>query len=73
LGAIQVARQAYPEAENLLLRDADQFSSTAVQLSPAERRAGLHHIVQLYQRWGKPEQAAAWQRKLDQIPAPSSK
>jgi tetratricopeptide (TPR) repeat protein len=73
LGAIHVARQAYSEAENLLLLDPDQFIAQTSQLSIAERRAGLNHIVQLYQKWGKPDRAAAWQLKLDQVPLPSAK
>jgi serine/threonine protein kinase/Flp pilus assembly protein TadD len=74
LGAIQVANRAYPEAESLLLRDAEQFlAPPTLQMSSDERRAGIRHIVQLYQNWPKPDKAADWQRKLDQIPVPSGK
>jgi tetratricopeptide (TPR) repeat protein len=65
LGVIQVARGAYPEAEKLLLPDSDRFFDPANQLSPTEVRLAVSHIVQLYQAWGKPEQAAIWQRKLN--------
>jgi tetratricopeptide (TPR) repeat protein len=68
LGAVHLARGAYPEAENLLLTEADQFLARSALLSTAERQAGLRHIVQLYERWKKPDQAALWQHKLDQIP-----
>jgi serine/threonine protein kinase len=68
LGAIYIARQAYPEAENLLLPDAEEFFAPGVQMSSAERRAGVSHIMQLYQNWNKPEKAADWQRRLGQIP-----
>lgn len=65
LGVIQLERRAYPEAESLLLVDAEQFLVSSIQVSGAERRAGITHVVQLYQSWGKPEQAALWQQKLD--------
>ena len=65
LGAIQVSRKAYREAENLMLRDADQLFSPAAQLSPTEIRLAVGNIIALYEAWGKPEQAAIWRRKLD--------
>ncbi len=67
LGAIAVARKAYPEAEALLLPDSDQFFTTAAKMSPNERRVAIGHIVKLYEAWGKPEQAAVWQKKLDAL------
>jgi tetratricopeptide (TPR) repeat protein len=67
LGAIQVARKAYPEAETLLLSGTDQFFAPAAEIYPNERRLAVGHIVNLYQAWGKPEQATLWQRKLDQL------
>jgi hypothetical protein len=42
-------------------------------MSSAERRAALGHIVQLYQNWRKPDQAAIWQHRLDEIPLPPAK
>jgi serine/threonine protein kinase len=73
LGTVHVAKQSYSEAENLLLLDPEQFIGQTSQLSSAERRAGLNHIVQLYRHWGKLDKAAAWQLKVDQIPLPSAK
>jgi tetratricopeptide (TPR) repeat protein len=73
LGAIKVARQAYPDAEDLLLPDVEQFFAPAVQMSNAERRVAVGHIVQLYESWGKPEEAATWKRRLDEIPDRSAK
>ena len=67
LGAIEVARKDYPEAEALLLPDSDQFFTTAAKMSPNERRVAIGHIVKLYEAWGKPEQTAVWQKKLDQL------
>src|SRR5207253_8108567 len=67
LGAIQLARKAYPEAEALLLPDSDRFFAHAGDMSPNERRLAFGHIVSLYQALGNAEQAAVWQKKLDQL------
>ena len=67
LGAIQLARNAYPEAEALMLPGSDRFFAAAAEMSPNERRLAVSHIVNLYQAWGKPEQATTWQKKLDQL------
>jgi len=69
LGAIQVARGAYPEAKKLLLPDSDRLFDPANQLSPTEVRLAVGHISALYQAWGKPEQAAIWQKKFDSLPS----
>ena len=67
LGAIQVARKAYVEAEALLLPDSNRLFTPAAIMSPKERRVAVGHIVKLYEAWGKPGQAADWQKKLDQL------
>jgi tetratricopeptide (TPR) repeat protein len=67
LGAIQVARKAYPQAESLLLPGSERFFTPAAQMSSQELRLALAHIVTLYQGWGKPDQAAVWQKKLDSV------
>jgi hypothetical protein len=56
-----------PEAEALLLPDSDRFFAPAADMSPNDRRLAVGHILNLYQAWGKPEQAAVWQKKLDQL------
>jgi tetratricopeptide (TPR) repeat protein len=63
LGAIQVARGAYPEAEGLLLPDSDRLFDPANQLSPTEVRLAMGNIIALYDAWGKPEKAARWRKK----------
>ncbi len=65
LGSIQVARKAYPEAETLLLVGSDQFFSSTADMTANERRLAVGHIVKLYEALGKPDQAVAWQKKLD--------
>jgi serine/threonine protein kinase/Flp pilus assembly protein TadD len=65
LGAIQVARGAYSQAEKLMLPDSDRFFDPANQLSPTEVRLAVGNIITLYEAWGKPERAANWQKKLN--------
>jgi tetratricopeptide (TPR) repeat protein len=65
LGAIQVARGAYPEAEKLLLPDSERLFDPANQLSPTEVRLAVGNIIALYDAWEKPEKAAIWRRKLE--------
>jgi hypothetical protein len=65
LGAIQAARHAYPEAEALLLPGSERFFAPSLGMSAKEKRAAVGHIVQLYQAWDRPEQAAYWQKRLD--------
>jgi tetratricopeptide (TPR) repeat protein len=67
LGAILVARKAYPEAKELMLPDSDRFFAPNVEMSPTERRLAVGHILALYQAWGKPEQAV-WQQRLEALP-----
>jgi hypothetical protein len=65
LGAVQLARNDYPAAEDLLLQNAERLVKPSSEVSPHERRAAIGHIVQFYQTSGKPEQAANWQRKIE--------
>ena len=65
LGAIQVERKSFAEAETNLLSGSAQFFVPTSDMTPNERRLAVGHIVKLYEVWGKPEQAAAWQKKLD--------
>ena len=70
LGAIKVARKAYPEAEALMLPGSERFFAPAAEMSPNERRVAVGQIVNLYRAWERPEQTAAWQKKLDQLTGP---
>ncbi len=67
LGAIQLARKAYPEAEALVLPGSDRFFAANAEMSPNERRVAVGHIVKLYEASSRPKEAAAWQRKLDEF------
>jgi tetratricopeptide (TPR) repeat protein len=68
LGAIQLARKAYPEAEALLLPGSERFFAPDAEMSPHERRLAIGHIVSLHQVCGKLDQAAVLQKKLDGLP-----
>jgi len=70
LGAIQLARKAYPEAEALMLPGSERFFAANAEMSPNERRVAVGHIVELYEAWGRPKEAAAWQKKLDALAKP---
>jgi hypothetical protein len=67
LGAIQVSRKGYQQAEALMLPGSEVFFAARAELSPNERRVAIGHFVQLYEAWGRPTEAAAWQKKLNQL------
>jgi tetratricopeptide (TPR) repeat protein len=67
LGVIQARRTNYTEAEILLLSGSEQFFLPAVEMSPNERRLAVGHIISFYQAWGKPDQAAVWEKKLETL------
>src|SRR5207245_9362580 len=67
LGVIQLDRHSYPEAETLLVANADPLFAKTACLSNAERRILVGHILKLYQALDKPQAAALWQRKLEEI------
>jgi tetratricopeptide (TPR) repeat protein/predicted Ser/Thr protein kinase len=73
LGAIQVAREAYPEAEKLLLPDSERLFDPANQLSPNEVRLAVGNIIALYDAWQKPEKAAIWQASLNSLASTDAK
>jgi tetratricopeptide (TPR) repeat protein len=65
LGAIQVARGAYPEAEKLLLPDSYRLFDPANQLSPTEVRLAVCNIIALYEARERPDKVAEWRKKLE--------
>jgi tetratricopeptide (TPR) repeat protein len=68
LGAIQLSRKAYPEAEALMLPGSDSFIVAKAEMSPHERRLAVGHIVKLYEAWERPNETAVWQRRLADLP-----
>jgi serine/threonine protein kinase len=67
LGYIQASRHAYPEAEALLLPSAEPILAPTAQMSTAEQRTAIEHILRLYQAWDRSDQAAIWQQKLNAL------
>jgi tetratricopeptide (TPR) repeat protein len=67
LGAIRIGRKAYAEAEALMLSSSEQFFVAKAMMSRNERRLAVANIVNLYQAWGKTDQAEVWQKKLEQL------
>jgi tetratricopeptide (TPR) repeat protein len=72
LGAIQLSRQNFAEAEQFLLSNPDAMLPRSAGMCLAEQRTAFGHLVPLYQAWGKPDQAAPWQQKLDALPEPQA-
>jgi hypothetical protein len=75
LGASLAGQKKYAEAEALLLSGYQGILAREATI-PAFLRIELDRagqwIVQLYQDWGKPEQAAEWKEKLDAAKFPAA-
>ena len=70
LGAALLGQKRYAEAEPLLVSGYEGLKERENKL-PASKRgnylSSVTSLVQLYTDWGKPEQAALWQQKLDEL------
>jgi tetratricopeptide (TPR) repeat protein len=67
LGASLAAQKKYPEAEPLLLSGYEwmvRLEPTISGVGPSDSELAVSRIVQLYEDWGKPEQATVWRQKL---------
>jgi tetratricopeptide (TPR) repeat protein len=65
LAVLLIPQGKYEEAERLLLEANEEFKSNQPPPSQAARvRDALKATVDLYEKWGKPQQAAAWRAKL---------
>jgi len=67
-----VGQKNYAEAEPLLLQSYQGLQQRQASLPPilnAPRRVteSLERLVQLYDAWGKPTQAAEWKKKLTEF------
>jgi serine/threonine protein kinase/tetratricopeptide (TPR) repeat protein len=68
LGGVHLARNEYELAEQQLLE--------AIQNTPREgylighRKAMIEKLIQVYERWGRPQQAESWRAEIDE---PASK
>jgi hypothetical protein len=74
LGEALVMQKKYAEAQPLLLAAYEGLKQRQAGL-PLEGRGSLTRaatrLVQLYQAWGKTDQAARWQEVLDSLPPKS--
>ena len=76
LGASLAGQKKYADAEPLLLESCQGLQQRQASLSPhlnAPRRIteSLERLVQLYEAWGKPTQAAEWNKKLATFQQPT--
>jgi serine/threonine protein kinase/tetratricopeptide (TPR) repeat protein len=67
LGAVELARGNYAQAEKLLLPLADQLLAPTAQLSPQEKRVAVGYISDLYRALNKPDEAAKWDKKMKSL------
>jgi hypothetical protein len=68
LGASLLGQKRYAEAEPLLLAGYEGMKQREAKI-PAQVKVrlteALERLVQLYDAWGKPEQAKEWRQKLE--------
>jgi serine/threonine protein kinase len=60
LGVICIERELYDEAEELLLEAAKRTQDVLGEALPNT----IRHLADLYDRWGKPDEAETWRAKL---------
>jgi tetratricopeptide (TPR) repeat protein len=74
LGAALAGQQKYAEAEPLLRAGYEGLQAREEAVPPQSQHfltEALERLVQLYDAWGKPEQAREWRHKLEQAKAPA--
>jgi tetratricopeptide (TPR) repeat protein len=74
LGASLAGQRKYTEAESLLLEGYQGMAARKDRIEVPERYhldRAREWIVQLYQDWGKPKQAAEWQQKINAAKRPA--
>jgi tetratricopeptide (TPR) repeat protein len=67
LGGALLGQQKYAEAEPLLLQGYEGLMQRRDKIPAARRRRpteSLERLVQLYDAWGKPDEAAKWRKVL---------
>ena len=63
LGELLTAQKRFPEAEPFLLRSHESLKRSQTANSPRTRLA-LQRLVNLYEAWNKPDQAAPYRASL---------
>jgi serine/threonine protein kinase len=70
LGGALLGQMNYAEAEPLLLtgyQGMQEREATIPQPGKPQLTEGLERLVQLYEAWEKPEQAATWRKELEDV------
>jgi tetratricopeptide (TPR) repeat protein len=73
LGEALARQKKYAEAESLLRAGYEGLQARAQAIPPKGQRRlteALERLVQLYDAWGKPEQAKEWRQTLEQAKTP---
>src|SRR5204863_655150 len=72
LGTTRLQQKRYAEAEPLLLETYAGLKQNETKVPEAGSRAteALQRLVQLYDGWGKKDQAMEWRQKLDERKKP---
>ncbi len=70
LGGSLAGQGKFAQAEPLLL-DGYAGMKDSRQAPESRKRQALQRIVALYESWGKPDQAGAWRRSVEQGPEPA--
>ena len=69
LGGVLLGQQKYAAAEPLLQNGYEGLRQTQAGIVPRVRartlRGALERLVQLYDAWGKPDEAAKWRKELE--------
>jgi serine/threonine protein kinase len=69
LGNGFLARKKYTEAEPLLVQGYANLKQHEVEIAKTYRTEALERLVQLYDAWGKPDEAAKWRKELEETKA----
>ncbi|MEX2560603.1 MAG: serine/threonine-protein kinase, partial [Pirellulales bacterium] len=76
-GKVLLDAKAYADAERLLLDGYQGLKQTEAktppQLKEGRLRDVLERLVQLYDAWGKPDEAAKWRKELEAHQSPAEK
>jgi tetratricopeptide (TPR) repeat protein len=70
LGAALAGRKKYADAEPLLVNGAKKLLVGGAKVAPAVRtraQAAVHRVVELYDAWERPEDAARWRNELEAL------
>jgi serine/threonine protein kinase len=73
LGAALAGQQKYADAEPLLVKSATGLVANAAKLSPRNRErmlAAVQRVIDLYDAWDRPEDAAHWRKQLEMLSKP---